>query len=193
MRTDNGAPLASLALGLLSRLSVWWIKLGILPDLIEPASPHQNGRHERMHKDLKAETTIPPAATRGAQQRRFNRFRSDFNEVRPHAALGQRTPGSAYETSPRPFPANLQHPDYPAHFEVRKVSRNGGIRWDCAWVNVSHLLGGEFVGLEQVADDIWAVSFGPVSLGWLHTRRSAILDHDGRPTYKPKRPRGRRS
>jgi transposase InsO family protein len=193
LRTDNGVPFASTALGRLSQLSVWWIKLGILPDLIEPASPHQNGRHERMHKDLKAETTIPPAATRAAQQRRFNRFRSDFNEVRPHAALGQRTPGSAYEPSPRSFPAKLQHPDYPAHFELRKVSRNGGIRWDCAWVNVSHLLGGEYVGLEQVADDIWAVSFGPVSLGWLHTRRSASLDHDGRPTYKPKRRRGRRS
>ena len=193
IRTDNGVPFASSALGRLSRLSVWWIKLGILPDLIEPASPHQNGRHERMHKDLKAETAIPPAATRSAQQRRFNRFRTDFNEVRPHEALGQRTPASAYETSPRPFPARLQAPDYPAHYELRKVSHNGGIRWDCAWVNVSHLLAGEYVGLEQVADDIWALFFGPVSLGWLHTRRSAILDHDGRPTYKPKRRRGRRS
>ena len=193
IRTDNGVPFASSALGRLSRLSVWWIKLGILPDLIEPASPHQNGRHERMHRDLKAETAIPPAATRSAQQRRFNRFRSDFNEVRPHEALGQQTPASAYEPSPRAYPAKLQAPDYPAHYEVRKVSHNGGIRWACAWVNVSHLLAGEYVGLEQVADEIWAVFFGPVSLGWLHTRRSAILDHDGRPTYKPKRRRGRRS
>jgi len=193
IRTDNGVPFASSALGRLSRLSVWWIKLGILPDLIEPASPHQNGRHERMHRDLKADTTIPPAATRSAQQRRFNRFRSDFNEVRPHEALGQRTPASVYEPSARPFPTKLQPPDYPAHFEVRKVSHNGGIRWSCAWVNVSHLLAGEFVGLEQVADDIWTISFGPVSLGWLHTRRSAILDHDGSPTCKPTRRRRRRS
>ena len=193
IRTDNGVPFASTALGRLSQLSVWWIKLGILPDLIEPASPHQNGRHERMHKDLKAETAIPPAATRAAQQRRFNRFRSDYNEVRPHEALGQRTPASAYEPSPRPFSTRLHTPDYPAHFEVRKVSDNGGIRWSCAWVNVSHLLGGEFVGLEQIADDIWAVFFGPVSLGWLHTRRSAILDHDGNAARKPLRRRRRRS
>ncbi len=193
IRTDNGVPFASSALGRLSQLSIWWIKLGILPDLIEPASPQQNGRHERMHKDLKAETTIPPAATRAAQQRRFNRFRSDFNEVRPHEAHGQRPPASVYRPSSRPFPAKLQRPEYPAHFEVRKVSTNAGIRWACERVLVSHLLAGEYVGLEQVADDIWAVYFGPVSLGWLHTRRSAILDHDGSPTWKPKRPRGRSS
>lgn len=186
-------PFASSSLGRLSRLSIWWIKLGILPDLIEPASPQQNGRHERMHRDLKAETTIPPAATRAAQQRRFNRFRSDFNEVRPHEAHGQRPPASVYRPSSRPFPAKLQHPEYPAHFEVRKVSTNGGIRWACLRVLVSNLLGGEYVGLEQVADDIWAVYFGLVSLGWLHVRRGAILDHDGTPTYKPKRRRGRRS
>ena len=191
IRTDNGVPFASSALGRLSRLSIWWIKLGILPDLIEPASPQQNGRHERMHRDLKAETTIPPAATRAAQQRRFNRFRSDFNEVRPHEALGP--PASVYQPSARPFPAKLQHPEYPAHFEVREVSTNAGNRWACERVLVSHLLGGEYVGLEQVADDIWAVYFGPVALGWLHTRRSAILDHDGTPICKPTRRRGRRS
>lgn len=141
MRTDNGTPFASMALCRLSRLSIWWIKLGILPDLIEPASPHQNGRHERMHRDLKAETTIPPAGNRAAQRRRFNAFREDFNHVRPHEALGQKTPASVYEPSSRPFPSKLQAPEYPAHFEVRKVSTNGGIRWSSAWVNVSHLLG----------------------------------------------------
>ena len=116
IRSDNGTPFASTALGRLSRLSVWWIKLGILPDLIEPASPHQNGRHERMHKDLKAEATIPPAGNRCAQQRRFNAFRADFNEVRPHEAHGQRPPASVYEPSTRPLPAKLHLPDYPAHF-----------------------------------------------------------------------------
>ena len=84
IRTDNGVPFASMALGRLSQLSVWWIKLGILPDLIEPASPQQNGRHERMHKTLKEDTTIPPAGNRSAQQRRFNEFRTYFNEVRSH-------------------------------------------------------------------------------------------------------------
>ena len=127
IRTDNGVPFASMALGRLSRLSVWWIKLGILPDLIEPASPHQNGRHERMHVDLKAETTIPPAANRSAQQRRFNAFRKDFNDVRPHEAHGQRPPASVYQPSHRTMPSKLQPPEYPAHFEVRKVSTNDGI------------------------------------------------------------------
>ena len=187
IRTDNGTPFASIALGRLSRLSIWWIKLGILPDLIEPASPQQNGRHERMHKDLKAEATIPPAANRSAQQRRFNAFRADFNEIRPHAAHGQRPPASVYEPSTRPFPKKLQAPDYPAHFETRKVSTNGGIRWHSAWVNVSHLLGGEYIGLEEVADDVWAVYFGPVSLGWLHVRKAAILDHDGSSSRNPRR------
>ena len=187
IRTDNGTPFASIALGRLSRLSVWWIKLGILPDLIEPASPQQNGRHERMHKDLKAEATIPPAGNRSAQQKRFNAFRIDFNEIRPHEAHGQRPPASVYEPSTRPFPSKLLTPDYPAHFETRKVSINGGIRWHSAWANVSHLLGGEYIGLEEVADDVWAVYFGPVALGWLHVRKAAILDHDGSSSRNPRR------
>ena len=187
IRTDNGTPFASVALGRLSRLSVWWIKLGILPDLIEPASPQQNGRHERMHVDLKAEATIPPAGNRSAQQRRFNTFRTDFNEVRPHEALGQKPPATVYEPSTRPLPSKLSTPDYPAHFELRKVSTNGGIRWHSAWVNVSHLLGGEYIGLEEVAPDVWCVYFGPVTLGWLHVRKGAILDHDGLSSRNPRR------
>ena len=187
MRTDNGTPFASMALGRLSRLSVWWIKLGILPDLIEPASPQQNGRHERMHRDLKAETTIPPAANGAAQQRRFNTWRAEFNEIRPHEALGQEPPASVYVPSNRPFPSKLQTPEYPAHFEIRKVSTNGGIRWHSDWVNVSHLLGREHIGLEQIDNDIWAVYFGPVSLGWLHVREAAILDHDGHSSRNPRR------
>jgi hypothetical protein len=140
-----------------------------------------------MHRDLKAETTIPPAANRAAQQRRFNAFREDFNHVRPHEALGQKTPASVYEPSTRPFPSQLEPPEYPAHFEVRKVSTNGGIRWSSAWVNVSHLLGGEPVGLEEVYDDVWAAYFGPVTLGWLHVRKGVILDHDGMSSRNPRR------
>jgi transposase InsO family protein len=187
IRTDNGVPFATSALGRLSRLSIWWIKLGILPDLIEPASPQQNGRHERMHRDLKAETTIPPAANRSAQQRRFNAFRRDFNEVRPHEAHGQKPPASVYRPSSRPLPNKLQAPEYPAHFEVRKVSANSGIRWNKVRVCVSHLLAGEYVGLEEVDNDIWAVSFGVVRLGWLHVQKAAILDHDGNCSRNPKR------
>lgn len=179
-------PFVSIALGRLSRLSIWWIELGILPDLIEPASPHQNGRHERMHRDLKAETTIPPAGDRTAQQRRFNKFRRYYNEVRPHEALGQKPPGSVYPPSPRRLPRRIVPPTYPAHYELRKVSTNGGIRWDTNWMNVSHLLGGKYIGLEEISPDIWTVYFGPVRLGWLHTKRSAILDHDGTSSRNPK-------
>ena len=186
IRTDNGVPFASLALGRLSRLSVWWVRLGILPDLIEPSSPQQNGRHERMHKTLKAEATIPPAGNRAAQQRRFNAFRTDFNEVRPHEALDQKSPASANTPSPRPFPKRLPPLEYPDHFEVRKVSTNGGIRWFHHWVNVSHLLGGEYVGLEEVQPDVWSLFFGPLHLGWLHVHLHAILDHDGATSRNPK-------
>jgi len=187
LRTDNGTPFASMALGRLSQLSVWLIKLDVMPDLIEPASPQQNGRHERMHRDLKAETTIPPAASRSAQQRRFNAWRTEFNEIRPHEALGQKTPASVYEPSPRPFPRRPKGPEYPAHFETRKVSTNGGIRWHAAWVNVSHLLGGEYIGLEEIDNDVWAVYFGPITLGWLHVHKGVILDSDGLSSRSPRR------
>lgn len=176
-----------MALGRLSQLSVRWIKLGILPELIEPSSPQQNGRQELMHRDLKADTTIPPAGNRAAQQRRFNEFRAYFNDVRPHESLDDETPASAYHPSPRPDPSKLLVLEYPPHFEVREVSTNGGIRWNHRWVNVSHVLGGEYIGREEIADDVWAVSFGPVHLGWLHVRERRILDHDGHSSRNPKR------
>ena len=180
IRSDNGTPFASNALGRLSQLSVWFLKLGIHPELIQPGSPQQNGRHERMHKDLKADTTLPPAGDRRAQQRRFNDFRSYYNHVRSHEALDDRTPASVYQPSPRPFPSKLQEIDYPAHFELRKVSVNGGIRWVNVWVHVSHILGGEYVGFEEVDDGVWAVHYGPVLLGWFHVRLARILEGDAK-------------
>ena len=140
IRSDNGQPFASCALGRLSQLSVWWLRLGIRPELIEPASPHQNGRHERMHRDLKAETTRPAAPSLGAQQRRFDAFRRTFNEVRPHEALHQRRPAALYTPSDRLYVPRLRPITYPEHFEIRRVSTNGGIRWNKRWVNVSHIL-----------------------------------------------------
>jgi transposase InsO family protein len=107
IRTDNGAPFASCALGRLSLLSVWWIRLGIHPELIEPAHPEQNGRHERMHKTLKADTARPPRRSLAAQQRRFDWFRARYNTERPHEALGQRLPASLYQPSPRSYPSRL--------------------------------------------------------------------------------------
>jgi transposase InsO family protein len=184
IRTDNGVPFATTALGRLSTLSVWWIRLGILPELIAPASPQQNGRHERMHRTLKAEATRPPSGNLQAQQVRFNRFRQEYNDDRPHEALDQETPASVYlsscASSPRALPRTLAPMEYPGHFEVRLVSRNSGIRWKKHWVCVTHTLAGEYVGLEEVHDGLWDVYFGPVKLGRMNERILRIQDHKGR-------------
>ena len=180
IRTDNGVPFATCALARLSQLSVWWIRLGIYPELIEPSHPEQNGRHERMHRTLKAETTRPAAGNLSSQQRRFNAFRDEFNHDRPHEALDQDTPASHYSPSPRRFPARLPELEYPSHFEKRLVSRNGGIRWSSEWINVSHVLGGEHVGLEEIDDGLWDVYFGPLKLGRFHERTMRIVDTLGR-------------
>ena len=132
----------------------------VLPELIEPSHPEQNGRHERLHRTLKAETTRPPARDRRAQQRAFDTFRTEYNAERPHEALGQQPPARIYTPSPRPYPARLAPVEYPAHYEVRLVSANGGLRWHFHRVNVSHLLAGEYVGLEEVANGEWDVSSG---------------------------------
>jgi len=180
IRTDNGVPFATNTLARLSTLSAWWIRLGILPELIEPGKPQQNGRHERMHRTLKAETTRPAAASLAAQQRKFNRFREEFNQQRPHEALDQQTPASCYSASPREMPSKLPPLEYPDRFEVRYVSANGGIRWKKDWINVSTVCIGEYVGLEEIDDGIWNVYFGPLKLGRLIERHMKIEDEFGR-------------
>lgn len=184
IRTDNGGPFATTALGRLSLLSVWWVRLGIYPELIEPAHPEQNGRHERMHRTLKAEATRPPSGNLAAQQVRFNRFRQEYNEDRPHEALAQETPASVYRPSSRTLPRTLPPLEYPGHFEVRLVSRNSGIRWKHHWVCVTHTLAGEYVGLEEIDDGIWEVYFGPIKLGRMDERILRIEDHKGRTVRK---------
>jgi len=191
IRTDNGVPFATTALGRLSTLSVWWIRLGILPELIAPASPQQNGRHERMHRTLKAEATRPPSGNLQAQQTRVNRFRQEYNEERPHEALGQETPASVYRPSGRALPRRLAPLEYPGHFEVRLVSRNSGIRWQKHWVCVTHTLAGEYVGLEEVGEGLWDVYFGPLKLGRMNERILRIEDHKGRTVRKTPPPTGR--
>jgi len=180
IRTDNGVPFATNTLARLSTLSAWWVRLGILPELIEPGKPQQNGRHERMHRTLKAETTRPAAATCRAQQRRFDRFRHEFNNERPHEALGQRTPASLYTASPRPYPSKLLALEYPAHFERRYVSANGCLRWNHHFVNVSQTCIGEYVGLEEIDNGVWNVYFGPLKLGRLLEEHMRIEDQFGR-------------
>jgi len=180
LRTDNGVPFATSALGRLSQLSVWWIRLGIYPETIEPAHPEQNGRHERMHRTLKRATARPPAPAWRSQQQRFDLFRDEYNAVRPHEALGDATPASHYVSSPRLYSSAVPPLEYPAHFEVRLVSANGGIRWLHDWVNVSHVLAGEYVGLEEIDDGEWDLHFGVVKLGRLHERLRRVEDAQGR-------------
>lgn len=174
IRSDKGAPFATTALHRLSTLSVWWMKLGIRPELIEPASPQQNGRHERMHRTLKAEATRPPAASLRTQQRRFNAFRTEFNTERRHAALGGVTPASIYHPSARPCPARIVAPEYPEHFTTRYVSTNGGMRFHTQYVTLAPALIGEHVGLDEVADGIWAVYFYDYLLGHLNEREGHV-------------------
>jgi transposase InsO family protein len=180
IRTDNGVPFATNTLARLSQLSAWWVRLGILPELIEPGKPQQNGRHERMHRTLKAETTRPAAATLRTQQHKFNRFRDEFNHDRPHEALDMQTPACCYDRSPREMPSKLPPLEYPDRFELRYVSANGGIRWNKHWVNVSITCAGEYVGLEEIDDGVWNVYFGPLKLGRLLERHMRIEDVYGR-------------
>lgn len=179
MRTDNGVPFATVSLARLSTLSAWFVRLGIMPELIEPGKPQQNGRHERMHRTLKAEATRPPAANSHSQQRTFNRFRQEFNNERPHEALALETPASRYQPSTRPYPTKLPPLEYPDHFETRYVSYNGGIRWKSAWVHVSITCAGQYLGLEAVDNQIWNVYFGPLRLGRLSEQHMRIEDEHG--------------
>jgi transposase InsO family protein len=172
IRTDNGPPFSTLAPGGLSRLAVWWIRLGIRPERIRPGRPDQNGRHERMHSTLKAETAKPPRSSFGAQQRAFDRFQAEYNDERPHEALGQQVPGSLYRPSFRSYPRRLPELEYPAHFETRLTYPNGVISFGTTQWYVSACLAGELVGLEPRDDACWRVHFGCVPIGVLDPRRA---------------------
>jgi len=164
IRTDNGAPFASRAIAGLSRLAVWWMKLGIVPERIAAGHPEQNGRHERMHRTLKQETASPPAADPRAQQRAFDRFRREYNEERPHEALGQTAPAQHHAPSPRRYPARLQSPVYPPDYQVRRVRHNGEIKWAGESIFLSTPLIGELVGVKETDTGDAKLYFGPVPL-----------------------------
>lgn len=172
IRTDNGAPFSTLAAGGLSRLAVWWIRLGIRPERILPGRPDQNGRHERMHSTLKAETARPPRCSMRAQQRCFQAFCQEYNHERPHEALAYATPASRYAPSPRAYPRRLPHPEYPAHFRVERAYPNGVISFRETQWYLTHCLAGELVGLEEMDNDSWTVYFGPIELGVLDVRNA---------------------
>jgi putative transposase len=172
MRSDNGPPFASTAAGGLSRLGVRLIKAGVTPERIAPGRPQQNGRHERMHRTLKDETASPPAATLRAQQQRFDVFRTTFNEERPHEALGQTPPAQHYDPPPRPYSGRLREPGYEDDQAVRRVRSNGEIKWRGECLFISEALIGEPVGLREIADGGFQVSYGPVILGVIDRDRT---------------------
>jgi putative transposase len=180
IRSDNGGPFASSSSpGGLTRLSVHWVKLGIRLERIEPGAPQQNGRHERMHATLKAETSRPPAATAAEQQVRFDRFRNDFNDNRPHEALGQVPPTSRYRRSPRAYPNKVEEPWYDADHAVRKVRSNGEIRWGGEMIFLSEALipafaGTSPVGIAETEAGDWLVRFADIDLGIIDRRNRKL-------------------
>jgi putative transposase len=176
LRSDNGTPFASTGLGGLSRLAVWWLQLGIRPERILPGHPEQNGAHEQFHAVLKAETARPPARTSVAQQRRFGRFRREYNHDRPHQALDQTTPATHYRPSPRALPARLPPFDYLGHFEVRRVGSNGCVAWFQHVLFLGRALEGHDVGFEEIADGIWTVQVGPLRIAHFDARTRDVTE-----------------
>jgi transposase InsO family protein len=196
IRTDNGTPFSSRGLGGLSRLSCWWIRLGIYPERIEPGHPEQNGRHERIHKTLKDYTARPPASSIAQQQKRFNKFRIEYNQHRPHEALEMRTPSQCYCESPRSFPSRLPQVTYPEHMQVRMVYPHGDIRCLGKRIFLTESLRGEYIGVEQVSEDSSLLWYCDYLLGRIdHNRwqiepaksRSLICAYAQISDYKPEK------
>jgi putative transposase len=169
IRSDNGPPFASASTTGLSELSVWWIKLGIQPERIRPGKPQENGRLERFHRTL-LEAMRPPAADRDAQAQRFEAFRHDYNNERPHQALGQTPPARFYQPSPRSLPSRLPEPDYPGGHTIRKVRTNGEIKLNGGFLHISSALAGEAIALEPVERG-WRL--------WFYKHPIGLLDHRG--------------
>jgi len=170
IRCDNGAPFGSQGAGGLTRLSVWWLRLGVEPHFIRPASPQENGRHERMHRTLKKQTSQPPAADAREQQARFDQFRRHYNEERPHEALGQRLPADLYAPSPRAMPERLEEAWYDADHQVRRVGTRGEIKWRGEFAFISEAVVGELIGLAELENGDQVVRFCGRDLGLLDRR-----------------------
>ena len=180
LRSDHGTPFAGPGAGGLTRLSVDWVKAGIQLERIERGKPFQNGSHERMHGTLKKETTCPPAATMREQQERFDRYREDFNQRRPHEALGMEVPITFYRRSQREYPKPLPTPWYDAEHAVRQVKTDGSIKWGGRRIFVSAALKGEPVGLAETPRGAWVVRFQDLELGLIERNSWKLLRVDPR-------------
>jgi hypothetical protein len=187
IRSDNGVPFASPnALFNLSKLSVWWLRLGIAIERIKPGHPQQNGRHERMHLTLKQEATRPPGSNSLQQQARFDAFVREFNTERPHEALAMKTPAQIYPPSQRPY-TGLPDVSYPLHDREVIVTACGRICMYRKRINLSHVLAGQRVGIKEVDDGIWIVSFMHYDLGYIDLEQKTLqpLDNPFGPRLSP--------
>jgi transposase InsO family protein len=187
IRSDNGVPFASPnALFNLSKLSVWWLRLGIAIERIKPGKPQQNGRHERMHLTLKKEATRPSGMNSLQQQARFDAFVREFNTERPHEALAMKTPDKVYASSPRPY-RGLPHLSYPLHDREVIVTACGRICMHRKRINVSTVLAGQRVGIKEVDEGIWIVSFMQYDLGYIDLEQKTLqpLDNPFGPRLSP--------
>ena len=174
IRTDNGVPFASAhALFGLSKLSVWWLRLGIELERITPGHPEQNGRHERMHLTLKRETTKPAGRNLLQQQEKFDAFKQEYNHERPHQALDMKTPSTLYKASPRLY-EGLPEVEYPFHDRTITVTSCGRICMDRRKINFSKVFSGQRVGVRQVDDKIWLVSFMSYDLGYFDEETNRV-------------------
>jgi len=175
VRSDNGSPFASTGLGGLSRLGVWLVRLQVMPERIMPSHPEQNGRHERMHRTLKEAVCQPPRSGLTQQQKAFDRFCQEYNEKRPHEALGMKTPASVYHPSRRNYPLRPEPVEYNSWLKVRRVLPSGGIKWRNNYFYVSQALAGEPIGLKQITDTDWEVWFSFLLLGILDENKGKVL------------------
>lgn len=166
VRSDNGPPFGSCGIGRLTKLSINFIKAGVIPEWIAPGHPEQNGRHERFHLTLKVETANPPKATLPLQIQAFSEFYNEYNFERPHEALNMQTPGNVYQSSYREWNGILTSPEYDTKiFHPRKVEKIGQINWKGSRIFISENLQGEYVGLKNTDNDIWECYYGPIYLG----------------------------
>ena len=175
IRSDNGPPFATVGLGGLSKLAIWWIRLGIKPERIRPGRPQENGRHERMHRTLKEYTLNPPKQTVREQQHAFDEFRKEYNFERPHEALGQKPPADFYEHSQIEFPSKLPDlPPYPTHWETRKVCSKGLTRLHGQKFYISRVVSGQWIGFEPIDDGLWKIHFTEIPLALFDERKGKI-------------------
>ena len=168
IRVDNGGPFASTGPAGLSRLSAWWVRLGIRVEFTRPARPQDNGSHEQFHRVMKKETMRPPAQTSRGQQHRTTVWLRGYNNLRPHESLGQKTPARFYRKSARRFPDTLRRPEYPAQYRVREVRSNGEIRWKGKKRFIGEAFVKQSIALKQLRRGVHAVYFTNILIGHLH-------------------------